>query len=113
MSNVVVFPKTFRDTPPQSLEEVVEKVRVNQVTYADCIANRAGVAVLDMLTEAGYNLTPELSEDVMLMLDSITSLYYKAGGNPHSLQDYARDVYEISDKEAFIDSFYEEFYEDI
>lgn len=112
MDNVVMFPVKDRETIPQSLDEVVAKVNGNKLAYADIIANQMGMMIIDRLVDEGIDLEADMACDIMLILDSITSLYYKAIGAEHNLQTLSDNTYEIEDKEAFVDSFFAQYYEE-
>lgn len=113
MGEVVMFPGNNRETVPQSLDQVIEKVQDNKVAFADYLSNHMGMAVLERLMDEGIHLEEDMATDIILMMDSVTSLYYKAVGAEHDLQEISSTMYDIPNREEFINAFYDVYCDDL
>jgi DNA-directed RNA polymerase subunit L len=96
--NVIKFPKIKLDTQnaPQSLEEVYDKIEEYKRDFADEISEILWNLVLSEMSRAGAILDPnneEIFPSLLLLLESIKSLYLHSCDIEHPLQDFASEAF--------------------
>lgn len=90
--NVIKFPKMKLDTPPQSPEELAEKISEYKRSFAEDVSEFLWQHVLGELARSGCDFqsnTEELYPSIVLVLESIKSLHLHANGIEHPLQKIA------------------------
>lgn len=88
------------DTPPQSAEEVAEKIVEYKTSFADEISEILWNHVLGELARSGVDLenrAEELFPSMILLLESIRSLHLQANNIEHPLQAFAAEAFEQSE----------------
>lgn len=101
-NNVIKFPKMKLDAPPQSPEELAEKLAEYKKSFADDISEFLWNHVLSEMVRSGCRFdsqAEELYPSIILLLESIRSLYLQTQGIEHPLQDFAREFIDLSDGE--------------
>lgn len=96
MSNVVVFPKWKKETPPQSLEELFAKIEETRSEHIQYLVNEEIVpSLLNALHYEGFNLlADECDAATNLFIESFKAALYKASNLEHPLHDMADDFWE-------------------
>lgn len=94
MNNIVKFPKDKRDSPPQSLEETLDRIKANRLTYSAEFCSD----IMDILNSIFLNdnidiLDESLYYETELLKDALLSLHLKAHGINYYIQDVAADLY--------------------
>lgn len=104
MADIIEFPKEKQNGPPQSQEEVAEKLLEFKLGHADQIAEALWQYVLTELIRAGCIFTSEGPAEtnkhfpaMVLVLEAIKSLHLSTYGIHHPLQDFAGDSINIDD----------------
>jgi hypothetical protein len=96
--NVIQFPNIKIDTSPKSLEELSDKITQYRLDYADEISQILMNMVLAELSRSGASYQKFAEDDlfpqIMLMMESIKSLYLFSCGVDHPLQDIAPKMYD-------------------
>jgi hypothetical protein len=97
MDNVVVFPKTKRGSPPQTIEEVLENVEKIRLEHSDFIIEEVIPQLYMFFLDLGIDVMKQdcTKENVMLM-ESIRSLVYKHNNLEHPLQQLSEDLFTIA-----------------
>jgi hypothetical protein len=94
-NNVIKFPKIKLDTPPQTPEEVAEKLIEYRMSFSNDIAESLWNLVLMEMTRSGCNFASDTDEyypSIILLLEAIRSLHLQASGVYHPLQDVAAEI---------------------
>ena len=104
MADIIEFPKDKQNGPPQSQEEVAEKLLEFKLGHADQIAEVLWQYVLTELIRAGciFGVEEEAEKNkhfpaMVLVLEAIKSLHLSTYGIHHPLQDFAGDSINIDD----------------
>lgn len=100
--NVIRFPKIRLDAPPQTLEEVTEKIIEYKKNFTDELSEILWNNVLGELARAGADLdtnSEELFPSMVLLLETIRSLHLHSSGVYHPLQDFAVECFENDSEE--------------
>ena len=95
--NVVQFPKLKLGAPPQTLEEISEKIAEYKTSFANELSEILWNMVLAEMVRAGCDFEgneEELFPSMLLLLESIRSLHLHANGVHHALQDFAQEAFE-------------------
>lgn len=96
-NNVIKFPKIKLNSPPQTLEDVSEKIAEYKRNFADELSEMLWNNVLGELARAGSDLDENIEvlfPSMILLLESIKSLQLHANGVHHPLQDFAQECFE-------------------
>lgn len=100
MTNVVLFPKEKRGTPPQTMEEVHENLEaVRHIHVEETLQLLTGV-IFDNLSMAGFNFVPEdesYLKDVALTFEAMKSMLYKYHGIDYPMQEFAENIFSLQD----------------
>lgn len=101
-NNVVIFPKGKKDSPPQTLAEVMGDVLEARVAHIDFFLDEIGSYIFSRAHEEGFHL---MTDDNMkintLMMESIRSALFESVGVPHFLHDVAEEI--ITDEDFDIE----------
>lgn len=106
--NVIPFTKPKKDTPPQSLDEIIQKISENQNEVIDSVSEQIARQVFGELTNLGYDfesVDKSVAYDMILVLESIKSLQHKLMDKEYPLQCILDDVFKIEDEGSFISYF--------
>lgn len=94
MAEIIKFPKMKIDTPPQSAEELAEKLTEYRTSFSADVAEGLWNLVLIEMVRSGCRFeqdTEEYYPSIILLLEAIKSLHLQASGIHHPLQDFAKD----------------------
>lgn len=103
MDNIIKFPRMKLDTPPQSPEELSEKLIEYKTSFTNDVAEFLWNHVLSEMVRSGCNFekdTEEYYPSIILLLESIRSLHLQANGIHHPLQDFAKEFLEEDEEES-------------
>lgn len=98
--NIIKFPKMKLDTPPQSPEELTQKLIEYKTSFAEDISEFLWSHVLSEMVRAGCNFGEDSQEyypSIILLHEAIKSLHLQTSGIHHPLQDFASEF--IDDEE--------------
>lgn len=97
MSNVIQFPKSKNNTPPQTIEEMVADIDRLRRDHADEIANSMIPQLIGMYMSNGVDVDQhEYIKDVSMIVESMKSLLYKYFDIDHPFHDMIESVFEFS-----------------
>jgi hypothetical protein len=85
------------DAPPQSLEELSEKLIEYRTSFSNDVAESLWNLVLVEMVRSGCRFeqdTEKYYPSIILLLESIRSLHLQASGIHHPLQDFATQFVE-------------------
>jgi hypothetical protein len=97
MAEIIKFPKMKLDSPPQSLEELSEKLTEYRTSFSNDVAESLWNLVLVEMVRSGCRFeedTETFYPSIILLLESIRSLHLQASGIHHPLQDFAEEFIE-------------------
>lgn len=97
MAEIIKFPKMKLDAPPQSLEELSEKLTEYRTSFSNDVAESLWNLVLVEMVRSGCRFeedTEKFYPSIILLLESIRSLHLQASGIHHPLQDFAEEFIE-------------------
>ena len=110
-TNVVMFPKNKKSTPPQSLEEMAEKAAEYKRNYTQEFSEMLYNYVFTEMARDGVDFETDedlLFPNIVLVMESIVALHMRANGLHHPLQDFADEAFEESmteeKKQEFVES---------
>lgn len=97
MAEIIKFPKFKLDAPPQSLEELSEKLTEYRTSFSNDVAESLWNLVLVEMVRSGCRFeqdTEKFYPSIILLLEAIRSLHLQASGIRHPLQDFAEEFIE-------------------
>lgn len=105
-NNVVLFPSKKKNTPPQSVDDIVVKVNENKQIFARYLAQSIYVDVINQMHEEGLEFDIDTISNVLLMANVIESTCFRAVGLEHDYNELADTVLEIENKEDVLNELY-------
>jgi hypothetical protein len=95
--NVIQFPKGKLNTPPQSLEEMVDSIEKLRLETAEEIATSMIPQLLGIFASNGIDADQhEYIKDVSMIVESCKSLLYKYYNIDHPFHEMIESVFEFS-----------------
>jgi hypothetical protein len=94
MAEIIEFPKMKLDAPPQSAEELSERLTEYRTSFSNDVSEQLWNLVLIEMVRSGCRFeqnTEEYYPSIILLLEAIKSLHLQASGIHHPLQDFAKD----------------------
>jgi hypothetical protein len=94
--NVIAFPNIRLDAPPQTQQEVSDKIASYRESYANDISAFLTTLVVTEMSRAGCDMSDEehIVPSIILINQAIKSLHLLTSGMDHPLQEYAMNEYE-------------------
>lgn len=100
MSNVIMFPKGKKDSPPQSMEELLSTVETARKEHAEFIIDETLSFVFSRCYEEGFDLNKDhCVKTTALVVESLRAAMYNTVGIEHPLFKVADSLF-VSDEEA-------------
>lgn len=97
-SNVIVFPNIKRNSPPQSIDEIIEMVTVNRKDHIEYVVEEATNFMFARFGDEGFNLGEErCAKSWMLMVEAVRSALYKSVKMDHPLHLLADSMFSDED----------------
>ena len=105
MSNVVSFPKSKKNIPPQTFEELVNVVQAVRKEHIDFIIEDFMNYFMVRAVEEGFDLTKDdCMKTTIFMVEAIKSALYATVKIEHKFQEIAEDLFVIEgDDDEIID----------
>ena len=89
-NNIVIFPKGKKDSPPQTIEEIVNGVVEARVINVEILADNIMMNLMEHSLDEGFDLFKEgHSNNVTLIYEAIRSALFGTLDIKHPLHDYA------------------------
>jgi len=99
MSNVIAFPRQKRDSPPQTMEELLENVESTRKEHIEYIMDEALTFVFGRVYDEGFDLgNEECLKTTALLVEAFRSAMYKTVGINHPFHAMAESVFNITDE---------------
>lgn len=97
MDNIVIFPKSKKNSPPQTVEEILENVEKIRVEHSDLVLDELIPQIYTYFLDLGIDVMKHscTKENVMLM-EAIRSLIYKHNNLDHPLQTLADTIFTVA-----------------
>ena len=100
MSNVIMFPKNKKGSPPQSMEELLENVETTRKEHAEFIVDDIMQFAFGREYEEGFDLADEKNvKSTALLVESLRAALYNSVGIEHPFHALAESVF-IHESEA-------------
>ena len=99
-NNIIKFPKMKLDSPPQSPEELSQKLIEYKTSFAEDISEFLWQHVLSEMVRAGCSFGEDSQEyypSIILLHEAIKSLHLQTSGIHHPLQDFATEFIDLED----------------
>jgi hypothetical protein len=104
MSNVIAFPKAKRDSPPQSMEELLENVEFTRKEHIEYVMDEVLSFAFSRVYDEGFDLGQEdCLKTTALLVESFRSALYNTCGLHHPFHEMANDVFNIVDGDEAVD----------
>ena len=98
--NVVLFPKSKRGSPPNSIDEIHENITVARKERIEMLIDEAMSFAFGLCQVEGFDLTADGCEKTTAMaIESLRAALYKTAGLRHSLFDVADQLFVDADVE--------------
>jgi hypothetical protein len=93
-TNVIVFPKTKKDSPPMSLEEVLNGVETAKRLHIEIMMDEIVGDIIHVLRDnGGFDLTTEDSmKSTAFFIESFRAAIYKSAGLYHIMHEMADEI---------------------
>jgi len=96
MTNVIAFPKSKKNTPPQTIEEILDTVETNRKDHVDMFIDQMAPFVFSRAYEEGIDLSQDhCNKTSALMVESLKAALYKAYGIYHPLHEFAESAFDV------------------
>lgn len=94
MSNVIVFPKAKKNTPPNSIEEILENAETLRREQVEFLVDEVLSLIFYRTFLEGFDLlNDECAKSTALMVESLKAALYNTQGIPHPLHDMASHMF--------------------
>jgi len=93
MKNVIMFPKEKLDSPPQSLDDMLEKLEDNQREAVEEALDQVIPGLISSL--AKYNLYISDEKDLGMIVEAVKSGIYRSMNINHNLQEITDQLIRI------------------
>jgi hypothetical protein len=110
-SNVIMFPKNPRHTPPQTQEELYTRIREEQQNVAIDISTEVVCSTLSALSSMGFNITkdPKTGYDVAMVLECVKALVMRMQGAEHPLHNNIEEIVPLEEFGTSAEAYYSQF----
>lgn len=99
MTNVIAFPKGKRDTPPQSMEELLENVETTRKEHIEYIMDETLAVFFQRAYDEGFDLgADECFKTTACLVEAARAALYKTAGIYHPLHDFAENSFHLEEK---------------
>ena len=101
-SNIIAFPKSKRNHPPQSMDEVIESVISSRKEHIEIFLENILPMIFTNAADFGLDLSKEeCTKSTALFMESFKSALYDTCGIDHVLQEFAEQSFSFMDDEDF------------
>ncbi len=95
--NVVLFPGFKKDSPPQSLEEIVDQVTQNRKEHVEGVMMDLIPDLIHMFGSYGLDInSDEYIKDVAMIMESIKSMVSRQYKLPHSFHEMVDTIFDFN-----------------
>jgi hypothetical protein len=98
MNNVIAFPRGKKNSPPQSMEEVMESVEAVRKEHIEFLVDECCSFLFGRLLDEGFDLGDEdMTKPTLLVIESLKAALYAASGLEHPLHYFADQVLRVEE----------------
>lgn len=98
MTNVIAFPKAKRDTPPQSMEELLENVESTRKEHIEYLMDETLSFLFQRVYDEGFDLgTEDCFKTTACLVEATRAALYKTAGIYHPLHDFAETSFHFEE----------------
>lgn len=98
MTNVIQFPKIKKNSPPQTMEELLETVNETRKEQVEYLLDEILSNAFRILYEEGFDLNKDhCIHSTALMVETFKAAIYRSVGIEHTLHTLADDIMVITD----------------
>jgi hypothetical protein len=109
MSNIVLFPEIKRNSMPQTLDEMAEKMAERKSEYVNDIIDFYGAELLRKVAMDGFEIDDDnFMKDFAFTLEGMRSCLYRSVGISHPLQESVDSAISIEDVNFSINEEYDD-----
>lgn len=102
--NVIPFPKYKKNTPPQTIEELIESIEVVRKEHIEYIIDETVGTLFNRCFEDQISISnKEFIKSVLLVEESLRSLLYAATDMDHPLQMISETMFVLEGEEIPLD----------
>ena len=95
--NVVLFPGMKRESPPQTVEEIVDQVTQTRKEHVEGVINDLIPELIQLFGSYGLDVnSDENIRDVAMVMESIKSLLARQYRLPHPFHEMVDNIFEFS-----------------
>lgn len=95
--NVVLFPGMKRESPPQTVEEIVDQVTQTRKEHVEGVVNDLIPELIQLFGSYGLDVnSDENIRDVAMVMESIKSLLARQYRLPHPFHEMVDNIFEFS-----------------
>jgi hypothetical protein len=94
VNNVIVFPKTKKGTPANSIDEILENVGVARREHIEMLIDTTLAHVFSHCYQEGFDLTEDRCvKTTALVVESLRAALYNTCNMEHSLHSFAEQLF--------------------
>lgn len=95
--NVIAFPGFKRESPPQSVEEIVDRVTQTRKDHVEMIMNDVIPDLIHMFGSYGIDINSDESvKDVAMIMESVKSMVSRQYRLPHPFHEMVDNIFDFS-----------------
>ena len=95
--NVIMFPGFKRESPPQSVEEIVDKVTQTRKDHVDGVMMDLIPEFIHLFGSYGIDInSDEYVKDVAMIMEAIKSMISRQYKLPHSFHELVDNIFDYS-----------------
>jgi hypothetical protein len=95
--NVILFPGMKRDTAPQNMEEILDKVTQTRKEHVNMVLNDMIPEIIHMFGAYGVDINDDkYVKDVAMIMESTKSLLHRQYNLEHSFHKMVDNIFEFS-----------------
>lgn len=95
--NVIAFPGFKRDSAPQSVEEIVDRVTQTRKDHIEMIMNDVIPDLIHMFGSYGIDINSDESvKDVAMIMESVKSMVSRQYRLPHPFHEMVDNIFDFS-----------------
>lgn len=95
--NVVLFPKIKRDSPPQTIEEIADKISQTRKDHVENLMYDMAPDIVNLLGSYGLDVTdPDNIKDTAMVMESIKSMVCRQYNIDHSFHKMVDTIFDFN-----------------
>lgn len=104
-NNIVLFPRSYRDIPLQSIEQIIDHVAENRKEHITYLVDDIAEYVFQRADLEGFHVTArEYTKSSGLFIEAMRAMLYRSAELEHPLHKITEDIITIDDEPEEEDS---------